>query len=52
MVKTLAAIETARPALFADNFTVATQENTTERTGPPILDLDLDVSGYSAMPRS
>jgi len=52
MVKTLAAIETARPALFADNFTVATQENATEHKGPPTLDLDLDVSGYSAAPGS
>ncbi|HEV2099518.1 MAG TPA: type II secretion system protein GspM [Stellaceae bacterium] len=52
MVKTLAAIETSRPALFADNFTVVAQENATERKGPPILDLDLDVSGYSAAPGS
>ena len=51
-VKTLAAIETSRPALFADNFTVAAQENAAERKGPPILDLDLDVSGYSAGPGS
>jgi hypothetical protein len=52
MVKTLAAIETARPALFAENFTVSTQENATEHKGPPTLDLDLDVSGYSAAPGS
>jgi general secretion pathway protein M len=52
MVKTLAAIETSRPALFADNLTVAAQENAAERKGPPILDLDLDVSGYSAAPGS
>jgi general secretion pathway protein M len=47
MIKTLAAIETARPALFADNLTVAVREEGAARKGPPMLDIDIDVSGYS-----
>jgi general secretion pathway protein M len=52
MIKTLTAIETARPALFADNLAVAVRETAGDRKGPPILDIDLDVSGYSAQPGS
>jgi general secretion pathway protein M len=52
MIKTLTAIETARPALFADNLTAAVQEAATGQKGPPILDIDLDVAGYSARPGS
>jgi hypothetical protein len=48
MVKTLTAIETAEPALFVDNLAVAVREIEGERKGPPVLDIDLDVTGYSA----
>jgi hypothetical protein len=47
MIKTLAAIETARPALFADTLTVAVREEGAGRQGPPMLDIDIDISGYS-----
>jgi hypothetical protein len=52
MVKTLAAIETAEPALFVDNLVAATREIEGQRRGPPLLDIDLDVTGYSAQSRS
>jgi general secretion pathway protein M len=48
--KTLAAIENTRPALFADNLTVSVRDNAADNKGPPLLDLDLDVTGYSAAP--
>jgi hypothetical protein len=48
MVKTLTAVETAEPALFVDNLVVVAREIEGERKGPPVLDIDLDVTGYSA----
>jgi hypothetical protein len=50
VTRTLAAIETARPALFADGLTIAAPETTAG--GPPLLHFELDVSGYLAEPRS
>jgi hypothetical protein len=47
----LAAIETARPALFADRVTIAAPDGAAA-DGPPVLRFDLDVSGYLAGPRS
>ncbi len=52
MTRTLAAIETARPALFADRVTIAAPDSAAAAHGPPVLHLDLDVSGYLAGPRS
>ena len=47
LTKTLAAVEAAQPALFADGITVAVPDNTAAN-GPPTLRFDLDVSGYLA----
>lgn len=52
ITKTLSAIDTARPALFADRVTIAAPDNAVAGNGPPMLHLDLDVSGYLGEPRS
>ncbi|MGH7113303.1 MAG: type II secretion system protein GspM [Stellaceae bacterium] len=52
VTRTLAAIETARPALFADRLTIAAPDNATAAGGRAILHFELDVSGYLAEPRS
>lgn len=44
--KTLAAVETTKPALFVDGFTVETAETEAPRDRPPSLDFDLSVAGY------
>jgi hypothetical protein len=51
LTRTLAAIEAARPALFADRLRITAPEGTAA-SGPPVLHFDLDVSGYLAGPRS
>jgi len=50
--KSLAAIETATPALFVNGLTIAAPSDLTARDRPPVLNLDLDVTGYMRMPRS
>ncbi|HEY3912306.1 MAG TPA: type II secretion system protein GspM [Stellaceae bacterium] len=52
ITKTLAAIETARPALFADRLTIAAPDGTAAATGPAVLHFDIDVSGYLAAAQS
>lgn len=44
--KTLAAVETAMPALFVDSLKLAPQGREADADTPPMLDLDLDVVGY------
>lgn len=51
LTRTLAAVEAARPALFADRVRVAAPEGPAAN-GPPMLRFDLEVSGYLAGPRS
>ena len=50
MTRTLAAIEAARPALFADRLTVAAPESPAAN-GPPMLHFEIDVGSYVAGPR-
>jgi hypothetical protein len=50
--KTFAAIEASRPALFVDGLTIVAPMNAMARDKPPTLNLDLDVTGYMAAPRS
>ena len=50
MTRTLAAIEVARPALFADGLTVAAPESPAAN-GPPMLHFEIDVGSYVAGPR-
>lgn len=52
LTKTLAAIESARPALFADNLTVVAGDEASTGKGSRLLTVDLDVIGYSAKPGS
>lgn len=51
-VQVLAAIEHARPALFADSVSLAVPENAVDPKRPPPLDLDIEVSGYLEPPAS
>jgi hypothetical protein len=50
--KTLAAVETATPALFVDSLKLAPQGRDADAETPPMLDLDLDVAGYMKAPPS
>jgi hypothetical protein len=50
--QTLEAIETTTPALFVDGFTITAPEPMGTPTGPPTLNLDVDVVGYMQAPRS
>lgn len=52
VTRTLAAIETARPALFADRLAIAAPDNAAAAGGRAILHFELDVSGYLAEPLS
>ena len=44
--KTLAAIENSTPALFVNGLTIAAPSDRAARDRPPVLNLDLDVTGY------
>jgi hypothetical protein len=50
--KTLAAIETSTPALFVNGLTIAAPPDHAARDRPPVVNLDLDVTGYMRAPRS
>lgn len=52
ITKTLTALETTRPALFADRVTISAADTAGASNSPPVLHLDLDVSGYFGEPRS
>ena len=45
--QTLAAIESARPAMFVDSMTIAAPANQPTEDKPPMLSLDLEVIGYT-----
>jgi general secretion pathway protein M len=51
ITRTLAAIETARPALFEDQVAIAALDSA-DANAPPVVHFDLDISGYLAGPRS
>ena len=46
IVSTLATVDMARPALFADNVAITVAQNASDRKAPPMLDLDLEISSY------
>jgi len=50
--KTLAAIETMRPALFVDSLTIVGPGGPIDPARPPVIDVDLEVSGYMPVGRS
>jgi hypothetical protein len=50
--KALAAIETSSPALFVNGLTIAAPSDSAARDRPPVLNLDLDVTGYMRASRS
>jgi Type II secretion system (T2SS), protein M subtype b len=51
VTETLAAVETARPALFTDGIAITAPDAAPAASGPPMLRFELDVSGYLAVPR-
>ncbi len=50
--KTLDSIQTMRPALFVDAFSIIGSDGPIDQAKPPMLDLDLEVSAYMPMART